>query len=232
MADSPPVHVVDGYNLALGSLAFSMARDRGGLPALRERVFEAVARDCERRSERAIVVWDGVERGHPARSDPRGADESFSRAPEKADERVIALALERREAGDRPVVVSDDRVHVRADAERQGLAWIGCQAYEQRLFEPLATADHGGGEGRFARHAVARLVAAGLMDDPGPAGDVLVDELALALTYSAVGGSTRAHKRARALVRWLKEYGVEVRGGPHEHRALLVPLWEPPTGGR
>ena len=226
MSESGPVHVIDGYNLALGSLAFSMARDRGGLRAVRDRVFEAVARDCQRRGSRAIVVWDGADQvGHPARTDPRGAEESFSRAPEKADERVIAISLERRAAGDAPVVVSDDRVHVRADADRQGLAWLDCGSYEQRLFEPLPDAAHADGDGRLARHAIARLVGAGLMDDLGEDGEALVEELALAMAYSAVGGSTRPHKRAKALVRWLTEYGVEVRGGPHEQRALLAPLW-------
>jgi predicted RNA-binding protein with PIN domain len=227
MPAAGPLFIIDGYNLALGSLAFSMARDRGGLRAVRDRVFEAVARDCQRRGVQAIVVWDGAEQvGHSARTDPRGAEESFSRAPEKADERVIAISLERREAGDQPVVVSDDRKHVRADADRQGLTWLGCEAYEQQLFEPLSEAAHTGGDGRLARHAIARLVGAGLMDDPGAGGDALVEELALALAYSAVGGSTRPHKRARALVRWLGVYGIEVRGGPHELRALLAPLWE------
>ena len=226
--DAPPLFIVDGYNLALGSLAFSMSRDRGGLRAVRDGVFEAIARDCERRRETAIVVWDG--RGQvdvPPRCDPRGAEESFSRAPEKADERIIALALEHRAEGEAPVVVSDDRIHVRADAERQGLAWLGCAEYEQRLFEPLTRDPRTGGEGRQARHAVARLVAAGLMDDPGRRGDDLVGELAAALAYTMAGGSAKPHKRAKALVRWLREYGVEVRGEPHELRALLAPLWEP-----
>jgi len=222
-----PLYIVDGYNLGLGSPAFCMARDHEGLRGLRDRVFEAVARDCERRGERAVVVWDGSARvAHGARSDPRGAEESFSRAPEKADERVIALALESRERGQHPVVVSDDRVHVQADADRQGIPWIGCPEYEHRLFEPLFEDPHAGGEGRHARHAVARLVAAGRMDDPGGRGDALVEELAAALAYAGVGGSSKPHKRAKALVRWLREYGVEVRGEPHELRALLAPLFE------
>ena len=37
---------------------------------------------------------------------------------------------------------------------------------------------------------------------------------------------SKPHKRARAVVRWLREYGVEVRGEPHELRALLIGLWE------
>jgi len=221
----PTLSFIDGYNLALGSLAFSMARDRGGLAAVREAVFEAVARDCERRSTRAVIVWDGAEvSGGPARQDHRGAEESFSRAPEKADERVIALAIEARDGGAEPVVVSDDR-EVQADAERVGIPWIACGDLEARLFEPLPSDPHAHGQGRHARRALAVLVAAGLVDDPGTRGDALVAELAQMMAYSLVA-SSKSHKRAKAVVRWLREAGVEVRGGPHEQRALLVPLFE------
>ena len=220
------IHVIDGYNLALGSLAFSMARDSGGLPAVRDAVFEAVARDCERRSEEAVIVWDGADlRGLPQRSDPRGARESFSRAPEKADERVIALALELHQSGESPIVVSDDQRHVRADADRVGLPWVGCEDFEERLCAPLPNDPYAGNQGRHARRALARLVAAGLVEDPGPSGDTLVADLAAALTYSLVA-SSKPHKMARAVVRWLREYGVEVRGEPHDLRALLIGLWE------
>ncbi len=219
--------IVDGYNLALGSLAFSMGHERDGLRAVRDRLFEAVARDCERREARAIVVWDGTAQAtYPPRSDPRGAEESFSRAPEKADERAIALAMELRDRGERPIVVSDDRVHVRADAEQQGLDWIDCARYERRLFEPLSRDPHARDAGRLAREAVAKLVAAGLIDEPAGQGEALVAELAAALTYALIGGSNKPHKRAKAVVRWLREYGVEVRGEPHEQRTLLAPLWE------
>jgi predicted RNA-binding protein with PIN domain len=227
-AASPTVFVVDGYNLALGSLAFSMACDRGGLRALRDAVFEAVARDCERRSEGAVIVWDGTDRvGLEGRRDPRGVRESFSRAPEKADERVIAVAMQLRDGGGVPVIVSDDRRHVRADAERAGLRWMACARYEERLSSPLPVDPFAETEGRHARRALTRLVVAGFVDDPGTQGDELVAELAAALAY-AISGSARPHKMARAVVRWLREYGVEVRGGPHEHRALLAPLWEDP----
>ena len=220
------IHVIDGYNLGLGSVAFSMARDARGLPALRDALFEAVARDCERRGERAVVVWDGADlTGLPQRNDARGARESFSRAPEKADERVIALAMELRDAGAPPVVVSDDRRHVRADADLAGLTWLGCADYEDRLSSPLPTDPYASNQGRHARRALTRLVAAGLVDDPGPSGDALVADLAAALAYSLVA-SSRPHKMARAVVRWLREYGVEVRGEPQELRALLIGLWE------
>ncbi len=224
--DRPRVFVVDGYNLALGSVTFSMAKDLNGLAGLRDAVFEAVARDCERRAEGAIVVWDGADAiGLPARTDQRGVRESFSRAPEKADERAIALAMQVRDAGGQATVVSDDRVHVRADADRAGLPWMGCEEYEERLSAPLPRDPYASNEGRHARRALTRLVAAGFVDEPGPRGDELVAELAAALAYS-LAGSGKPHKLARAVVRWLREYGVEVRGGPHEHRALLAPLWE------
>jgi len=219
------VHVVDGYNLALGSVAFGLALDRGGLRALRAAVFEAVARDCERRGERAVVVWDGAEVDGGPQRDDRGASERFTRPPEKADERVIATAMQLQQAGDRPVVVSDDARHVRADAERAGVEWISCDRYEDRLSVPLAGDPYASNAGRQARRALTRLVAAGFVDEPGPAGDALVADLAAALTYSEVA-SRKPHKMAKAVVRWLREYGVEVRGGPHEHRALLAPLWE------
>ena len=225
------IHVIDGYNLALGSVAFSMARDAGGLPALRDAVFEAVARDCERRHERAVIVWDGADlTGIPQRRDPRGVRESFSRTPEKADERVIALALELRDAGHPPVVVSDDKRHVRADADLAGLTWLGCADYEDRLSAPLPTDPYASNQGRHARRALTRLVVAGLVDDPGSAGDALIADLAAALAYSLVA-SSRPHKRARAVVHWLREYGIEVRGEPHELRELLIGLWEG-QGGR
>lgn len=223
------MHVVDGYNVALGSLAFSMAMDRGGLAAVRDALFEAVARDCERRGTRVVIVWDGAEGGgapggHPPRRDLRGVEESFSRAPEKADERVVALGLEARQRGEDVVVVSDDR-EVRADAERAGLRWLDDAAFEQRLFDPLPHDPHAHDEGRHARRALATLVAAGLVDDPGPAAERLIADLGDALAYAVVR-SGKPHKRAKAVVRWLREYGVEVRGGPHEQRALLLPLFE------
>lgn len=224
-ARQPPLHVVDGYNLALSSPAFTMALHEGGLRALRDRLFEAVARDCDRRAERAVVVWDGADHGLPPRQDPRGAEESFSRHPEKADERIIALALELRAGGLDPVVVSDDAAHVRADAERAGLPWIGCADYEQRLAGPLPDDPHAATQGRHARRALMRLVAAGLVDDPRSRTEALVAELAAALAYHRAG-TIKPHKMARAVVRYLREFGVEVRGGPHDHRALLAPLWE------
>jgi predicted RNA-binding protein with PIN domain len=224
------VYILDGYNLALGSLAFSMARDRGGLAAVRDALFEAVARDCERRSTRVVIVWDGTERfgaptsAGPVRGDPRGVEESFSRAPEKADERVIALALETRGRGEAVVVVSDDQ-EVREDAVRAGLDWIGDAAFEERLFEPLERDPHAHDEGRHARRVLAVLVAAGFVDDPGAGAERLIAELGDALAYAGVQ-SGKPHKRAKSATRWLREYGVPVRGEAHEHRALLVPLFE------
>ena len=47
------------------------------------RGFQAVARDCERRDDSAVIVWDGAEgQGgalgtHPPRRDSRGVEESF-----------------------------------------------------------------------------------------------------------------------------------------------------------
>jgi hypothetical protein len=202
-----------------------MAKELRGLGAMRDAVFEAVARDCQRRGERAVVVWDGADvQRVPARDDPRGVSESFSRAPEKADERVIALALQALEEGAAPVVVSDDARHVRADAERAGLRWSSCGDYEERLIEPLAADPHASTEGRHARRALVRLVAAGFVDDPGRGGEALVADLATALAYQRTG-SSKPHKMARAVVRTLREFGVEVRGEAHEHRATLVSLW-------
>jgi len=219
------VYIIDGYNVALGSLAFSMARDRGGLAAVRDALFEAVARDCERRGARAVIVWDGTDiPGGAVRKDPRGVEESFSRAPEKADERIVALGIELLERGEQVVVVSDDQ-EVREDAARAGLGWIGDAAFEERLFQPLERDPHAHDEGRHARRALAALVAAGFVDDPGAGAERLIAELGDALAYAGVQ-SGKPHKRAKAVVRWMREYGLQVRGGPHEHRALLVPLFE------
>jgi len=170
-------------------------------------------------------VWDGADvLGAPARDDPRGVSETFTRPPEKADERVIATALQLRDAAVQPVVVSDDRQHVRADADRCGLTWISCEQFEERLSKPLRGDPFASNAGRHARWALTRLVAAGLVDEPGVGGDALVADLATALAYSEVA-SRKPRKMAKAVVRWLREYGVEVRGGPHEHRALLAALF-------
>ncbi len=217
--------IIDGYNLALRSFVFAPALDRG-LDQLRDVVFEAVARDCRRSGDTAEVVWDGADlRGLPVRDDPRGVRESFSRAPEKADERVTALAIERRDSGHAITVISSDR-EVQQDADRLQLPWMESDEYEARLLKPPADGPAPENHARTARIAIGRLVAAGLMDDPGHKLDGLADELGIALAYSAVASSTKPHKRAKALVRWLREYGLEVRGGPQETRAVMVPVWE------
>jgi len=217
--------IIDGYNLALRSFVFAPALD-AGLAHLRDVVFEAVARDCRSTGDRAEVVWDGADlKGLPVRDDPRGARESFSRALEKADERVTALALERRDGGQAVTVVSSDR-EVQQDAQRLQLPWLESDDYEARLLKPRADGPAPENHARTARVAIGRLVAAGLLDDPGGKLDALADELAIAMAYSAVVSSPRPHKRAKALVKWLREYGVEVRGEPQDARAVLVPVWE------
>lgn len=129
------LYLVDAYNVILQDTALNEVLDYEGLAAARRTmrdVTEAFARatGCHVR-----LVFDGAQDpfSHIENFENDWVEVSFTSGEEKADERVVAIALESRRRGVKPIVVSDDVRGVREPLESKGFPLLSTTKFARLL---------------------------------------------------------------------------------------------------
>jgi predicted RNA-binding protein with PIN domain len=129
------LYLVDAYNVILQDTELNEVLDYEGLAAARRAmrdVTEAFARatGCHVR-----LVFDGAQDpfSHIENFENEWVEVSFTSGEEKADERVVAIALECRRRGVKPTVVSDDVRGVREPLETGGFPLLATRRFASLL---------------------------------------------------------------------------------------------------
>ncbi len=134
-----PLYFLDAYNLMHKDPGLSalLSRDAG---AARSLFYRWLLESGRLGTEDLRVVVDGARL--PSEEPPTGLAVSWTRSPEKADERILKLLLReaRRARSHRPlVVVSDDR-ELREQARYRGAQLMACARFQQEFLGTEAPA--------------------------------------------------------------------------------------------
>lgn len=131
------LYFVDGYNFIIEDPQLSIVLDEEGLSSAR-RVFRDEVQLFARRVDcRVRIIFDGATdaMSHVDRFDSEHVEISFTSGEEKADERVVAVALEARRRGESPTIVSNDRTGIREPLLAHGFPLITTGEFARRLRE-------------------------------------------------------------------------------------------------
>ncbi len=120
------LYIVDGYNFIIEDPDLSNVLDREGLMRARRVFRDDVGAFARRNGCRVRIIFDGATdtMSHDDRFADDHVDVSFTSGEEKADERVVAVALEARRRGEAPTIVSNDRTGVREPLAARGFTLI------------------------------------------------------------------------------------------------------------
>lgn len=128
-------YLVDGYNVILQDPELDGLLDQEGLSAARR----ALRHECEQYARQADcrirLIYDGAvdAMSHDDRNESARVEDSFTSRDEKADERLVALALEYRRKGLQVTIVSDDREGIRIPLESAGFQLLTSAAFARLL---------------------------------------------------------------------------------------------------
>lgn len=135
----PRHYLVDGYNVILQDPELDDLLDQEGLSAARAALRGEAERYARQSDCRIRLIYDGAvdTMSHDDRYTSAWVEDSFTSRDEKADERLVALALEYRRKGLPVTIVSDDREGIRVPLESAGFTLLTSAAFA-RLLRSLA----------------------------------------------------------------------------------------------
>jgi len=131
------LYLVDGYNFIIEDPRLSGVVHDGDLAEGRRVFREEAAAFARRTGCRVRVIFDGAvdPMSHNDRWEGGGVEVSFTSRDEKADERLVAVALEMRRRGDTPTIVSNDREGIRDPLLLEGFPLVTTQAFAKMIRE-------------------------------------------------------------------------------------------------